>query len=75
MRQKGVVDVDPILADAYAFGVVVLFIDVIPPLETEDITDMIESATNFSALVQQYVEPVQTRTPVCMSHRLPVMSE
>ncbi|TDL19019.1 kinase-like protein [Rickenella mellea] len=75
VRQKGVVDVDPLLADTYAFGVLVLFIDAIPPLEIEDITDRIESATNFSVLVKQYVQPVQTRTAVHMSHRLPIVSE
>ncbi|TDL22540.1 kinase-like protein [Rickenella mellea] len=61
--------VDPILADAYAFGVLVLFIDAILPRETIEIK--VGSAIHFSALVQRYVRPVQTRTRVHLSHRMP----
>ncbi|TDL18967.1 kinase-like protein [Rickenella mellea] len=64
--------VDPILADAYAFGVLALFIDANLPRETTEIK--VGWAIHFSALVLRYVQPVQTRARVHISHRLPETS-
>jgi serine/threonine protein kinase len=62
---------DPILLDAYAFGVLVLCIDANEYLRTADISRV----KDFGHLTSMYVRPLNTRERIRLSHRISVTSD